>query len=108
MDELLDLCLLSFEKFRKQYIIMPSLSLEPLLIEENPFVTVQSPPGFVNQENETRCYLNSTFHHLYYNVLFRDMVFKPNCYTMLNGLKTGSQYFVHNFQKDLNFMELQK
>ena len=98
MDELVDQCLLSFEKFHKQYIIMPSLSLEPLLIEENPFVTVRSPPGFVNQENETRCYLNSTFQHLYFNVLFRELVFKINCYTMLNGLKRESQHFVHIFQ----------
>ena len=92
MDELVDQCLLSFENFHKQYIIMPSLSLEPLLIEENPFVTVRSPPGFVNQENETRCYLNSTYQHLYFNVLFREMVFKINCYTMLNGLKITLKY----------------
>ena len=40
MDELIDQCILSFEKFHKQYIIMPSLSFNPLLIEESPFVTV--------------------------------------------------------------------
>ena len=108
MDELVDHCLVSFEKFHKQYIIMPSLSLKPLLVEENPIFTVRSPPGFVNQENETICYLNSTFQHLYYNVLFRALVFKINCYTMLNGLKTVSQYFVHNFQKIVIFRELQK
>ena len=27
---------------------------------------------------------------------------------MLNGLKTGSQYFVHNFQKIMVFREIQK
>ena len=40
MDELVDHCLVSFEKLHKQYIIMPSLSLDPLLIEESSFVTV--------------------------------------------------------------------
>ena len=39
MDELVDHCLVSSEKFQKQYIIMPSLSFNPLLIEESPFVT---------------------------------------------------------------------
>ena len=61
MNEMVDHCLVSFEKFHKQYIIMPSLSFNPLLIEESLFVTVRSPPGFIDQENETRCYLNSTF-----------------------------------------------
>ena len=45
MDELVDNCLVSFEKFHKKYIIMPSLSFNPLLIEESLFVTVWSPPG---------------------------------------------------------------
>ena len=35
MNELVDDCLVTFEKFHKQYIIIPSLSLDPLLIEEN-------------------------------------------------------------------------
>ena len=90
MDELVDHCLVSFEKFHRQYIIMPSLSFDPLIIEESSFVTVRSPPGFINRENETRCYLNSTFQHLYLNVLFRELVLKINCFTMLNGLKIES------------------
>ena len=65
MNELVDDCLVTFEKFHKHYIIIPSLLLDPLLIEDKPFFTVRSSPGFVNPENETRCYLNSTFQHLY-------------------------------------------
>ena len=48
MNELLNDYLVTFEKFHKQYIIIPSPSLDPLLIEEKLFVTVQSPPGFFN------------------------------------------------------------
>ena len=40
MNELVDDCPVTFEKFHKQYIIIPSLSLDPLVIEEKPFVTV--------------------------------------------------------------------
>ena len=54
MDELVYHCMVSFDNFHKHYIIMPSLSFDPLFIEENPFITVRSPPGFSNQENETR------------------------------------------------------
>ena len=80
MNELVDDCLVTFEEFHKQYIIIPSLSLDTLLIEEKPFVTVRSPNGFFNPEKETRFYLNAIFQHLYYNVLFRDLVLKINCY----------------------------
>ena len=108
MNEVVNDCLVSFEKFQKQYIIIPSLSLHPLLIEEKPFITVQSTPGFFHLEKETRCYLNATFQHLYYNDLFRELVFKINIYTMMNGLKRESQHFVHNFQKITIFRKLQK
>ena len=40
MNEMVDDCLGTFEKFQKQYIIIPSLSLNPLLLEEKPFITV--------------------------------------------------------------------
>ena len=40
MNELVDDCLVTFEKFQKQYIIIPSLLLDPLLLEEKPFITV--------------------------------------------------------------------
>ena len=39
MDEKVDHWLDSFEKFHKNHIIMPSLSLNSLLIEESLFVT---------------------------------------------------------------------
>ena len=105
MDEKVDHWLDSFEKFHKKYIIMPSISLNYLLIEESLFVTVWSPPGFINRENETRFYLNATFQLLYFNVIFRQLVLKINCYTMLNGLRKKSifcPYFpkYHDYEGD--------
>ena len=50
----------SFEKFDKKDIIMPSQLLNSTFLEESFFVTVRSPPGLINQENEIRCYLNAT------------------------------------------------
>ena len=44
MNKVVDDCLVKFENFQKQYIIIPSLSLNPLLLEEKPFITVRSPP----------------------------------------------------------------
>ena len=50
MDEKVDHWLDSFEKFHKNYIIMPSISLNSLFLEKSLIVTVQSPPGFINRE----------------------------------------------------------
>ena len=108
MNEVVDDCLVKFENFQRQYIIIPSLSLNPLLLEEKPFITVLSPPGFFNQGKDTRCYLNATFQNLYYNILFRDLVFKINLYTMMNGLERKGPHFIHMFQKIMIFRELQK
>ena len=108
MDEMVDHKLVSFGNFHKQYIIMPPLSLNLLLIEESLFVKFRSPPVFINRENETRCYLNSIFQLLYFNVLFRELVFKTNCYAMLNGLKRESQDFAHNSQNIMILRELHK
>ena len=49
MNEVVDDCLVKFGNFQKQYISIPSLSLNPLLLEEKPFITVRSPPGLFNQ-----------------------------------------------------------
>ena len=64
---------------------MPLLSLDSLFLEESLFVTVRSPLGFINREDETRCYLNATLQLLCVNVIFRQLVLNIDCYTMLNG-----------------------
>ena len=86
MNEKVDHWLYYFVKFHKKYIIMPSESLYYSLLEESLFITVQSPPGFINLENETRCYLNATIQMLYVNVIFRQLILIIDCYTMMIGL----------------------
>ena len=47
-------------------------------------------------------------HFLYLNVLFRQLILKIGFYTMMNGQGKKNQHFVHNFQKIMIMMELQK
>ena len=75
-----------FENFHKNHIIMPSESLNSSLIEEILFMTVRSPPGLTNKENEAICYLNVTIHMLYFNVSFRQLIINIDCYNMMFGL----------------------
>ena len=65
MKEKLYNCLNSFEKFHQQYIIMPTEFLNSSVPEDGIYTTVIAPPGFVNQENETRCYFNAIIQLLY-------------------------------------------
>ena len=83
MNEKVDHWLDYFENSHKKYIVIPSQSLNSSFLEESLFITVRSSPGFINQENETRCYLNATLQLLYLNVLFRHFkLMEINCYSL--------------------------
>ena len=86
MKENVDHWLDYFEKSYKKYIIMPLESLNSYFLEENWYINVRSPPGFINQENETIYYFNATIQLLYCNVLFRELIPNIDCYTTMISL----------------------
>ena len=87
MNEKVDHWLDSFEIFHKKYIIMPLESSNHFFLGESLYVTFWSPPGFINRENESVCYLNETIQLLYCNVLFRQLILNIYCYTIMIGLE---------------------
>ena len=91
MKEKIDHWLDSFEKFHKKYNIMPTESYYYSFTGDSRYITVRSRPGFINEENEMRCYFNSTPQLLYYNVLFRKMIININWYTMMISLDKKQQ-----------------
>ena len=96
-----------FEKFQKKYIIMPIKSYNSYFPEEIRYTSVRSPPVFIIQENETRCYFNATIQILYSNVLFRKLMLNIYCFTMIICLNNNIHYFYH-YQKIMIMKELQK
>ena len=86
MNEMVDHWLDYFEKSHKKYIIIPLESLNYSFLEESLYITVWSQLGFINQENETRCYLNATIKLLYCIFIFRQLILNIDCYTMIIGL----------------------
>ena len=54
-----------FENFHQKYIIIPTESYICSVPEESRYIAVITPPGFINQENETGCYFNTTISLLY-------------------------------------------
>ena len=86
MNEKVDHWLDSFEKIHKKYIIMPLESLNYYFLDKILYITVRSPAGFINRENETICYLNATIQLLYCNVLFGQFILNIDYYTKMIGL----------------------
>ena len=64
MKENIDHWLDSFENFHQKYIIMKTEPYNYSVPEESICIAVRTPSGFINQENETRCYFNATIQDL--------------------------------------------
>ena len=65
MKEKLDHWSDSFEFSHQQYIIMATESYISSFSEDSRYTAVRSTPSFINQENETRFYFNTTIKLLY-------------------------------------------
>ena len=88
-----------FEKFHKNHITMPTEPYHYLFPEESRNISVKSPLVFINQENETRCYFNSTIQLLYFNVLFILLILNIDCYTMMIIMDKSNKNVAHNYQE---------
>ena len=93
VNEKVDHWLYSFENTHKKYIIMPLESLNYLFLEESLYITVWSPPGFINRNNETRCHLNATIQMSYCNFIFRLIIINIDSYTMMIDLDYRTNIF---------------
>ena len=107
MKENIDNWLDSFEKFNNKYIIMYTESYNISFIERSRYITVRSPSGFINHENETRCYINATIQLLYCKIIFRQLILNLDCYTVMYSLDRKSKQFYHHYQMIMIVEELQ-
>ena len=73
-------------KVSQNYIIIPTEPYNYSFTEDSIYIAVRSPPGFINQWNETICYFNATIQLLKRNVLFRQLILKIDLYSMMNSL----------------------
>ena len=60
----------SFQNFHPNYIIQSTKIVSTNVLEHSNFITGMSSSGFINQNVESRCYLNSTIIVQFFNVLF--------------------------------------
>ena len=77
---------------------MPKYSYYYSFPEESRYIAVISPPGLIHIEIETSCHFNTITQLLYCNVLFRQLILKMDCYTMMNSMDKSNKQFAHNYQ----------
>ena len=76
---------------------MPMESYNYSFPEESRYIAVISPPGLINQENETIFYFNATIQLLYSNILFRKLILNIYCYSMINSMDKNNRQFAHHY-----------
>ena len=58
-----------------------------------------TPIGFRNDQDELRCYVNSTFQVLFFNICFRTLIMNINSYRILTNLDNSTDDYNGNLQK---------
>ena len=99
MEEKVDHWLDFFQKYHKNYTIMPTESFNSSCPENSIYISVIPSPGLINQENETRCYFNATIQLLYWNILFVVLILNINWYNTMISLDKNNKQSVHHYQK---------
>ena len=55
------------------------------------------PSGFNNNNNETRCYFNTTIQMLYFNIMFRRLILNVVRKNMINSLDINNNQFAPHY-----------
>ena len=57
------------------------------------------PTGFRNDQDESRCYVNSTFQVLFFNIFFRTLFMNIDCDRMLTNIDNSIDDYNGHIQK---------
>ena len=67
-----------------------------------------TPTGFRNDQDESRCYVNSTFQVLFFNIFFRALIMNIDCDMMLRNLDNSLDDYNSHIQKIMILQVIQK
>ena len=71
--------------------------------EEELFMSSMTPIGFRNDQDELRCYVNSTFQVIFLNIYFRTLIMNIDCDRMLKLLTTLQMIIMVTYRKLLYY-----
>ena len=69
-------------------------------IPEGPrYISSMTPTGFINGQDESICYVNSSFQVIFYNIFFRTLIMNIDCERMLKNLDNITDDYISYIQK---------
>ena len=72
--------------FNITHIIKSDIQQLTNVPEEARFISSMTPTGFRNDQDESRCYVNSTFQVLFFNIFYRTLIMNIDCDIMLTNI----------------------
>ena len=85
--------------FNNTHIIKSNLQPVSNIPEEERFISSMTPIGFRNGQDESRCYVNSSFQVLFFNIFFRTLIMNIDCERLLTNLDNSTDDYNGNLQK---------
>ena len=74
LDKMVDEFISHKTKFNTAHIIKSDIQQIMNIPEKARFISSMAPTGFRNDQDKSRCYVNSTFQVLFFNVFFRSLI----------------------------------
>ena len=85
--------------FNTTHIIKSDIQPVINVPEEARFISSMKPTGFRNYQDESRCYVNSIFKVLFFNMFLRTLIMNIDCDIMLTNLDNSIDYYNGHIQK---------
>ena len=85
--------------FNNTHIIKSNIKPVSNIPEEERFISSITPIGFRNGQDESRCYVNSSFQVLFLNIHLRTLIMNIDCDIMFKNLDNSTYDYNSHLQK---------
>ena len=104
LDELIN----DKSEFNNTHIIESKIISVSNVPEEERFISSMTPIIFRNDQDESRCYVNSTFQMLFFNTFFRTLIMNIDCDIMLTNIDNIIDDYNGHIQKIMILQVIQQ
>ena len=85
--------------FNNTHIIKYNIQPISNITEEECFISSMTTIGFRNDQDESRCYVNSSLQVLFFNIFFRTLIMNIDCERMLKIWTTSQMIIMVTYRK---------
>ena len=76
--------------------------------EETRYVSSMTPTGFINGQDESRCYVNSLFQVVFFDIFFSPLIMNIDCDEIMENMDSTADYYRSYIQKIVILQVIQK